>query len=265
MNRSNVSFEATFNELGFLQHENLKRAQLRLNIPQLKNCSLPELSIRVMDGQSGRVLGDYVMLPRKSGANTLVLTKSLRKLAVNLKPGKKLKVRVSLRSPTSPCTNVVSVLSSEAYLVTNTDEVTTRKRRSSEVSRMFRRDTEDVPNIFRRTKRNAPKCNMEKATVDLTTANNVTFILPQSFQTGVCGPQQPLLTGNDPMVRELARAIVKAVQTLPPSSNAQCCVPSSFQKELILYYNNSDMRHVILRYVNNVKITSCACSNSTST
>ena len=256
VNRSNFAFDATFSELAFLKHENLKRAQLRFNIPQSKQCSLPELSIRVVDDQSGQVLGNCVMSPQKSGINTLVLTKSLRKLALNLSPEKKLKVRVALRNPsaqTSPCTNVVGALSREAYLVTNTDEIKTRKRRFSGY----------VPNIFRRPKRNVPTCNMRKVNVNLTNTNNVTFILPQSFQTGVCGPQRPVPSSNDPMIQELAQAISRAAQTLPPSSNAHCCVPSGFQKELILYYNNNDTRHVILRYVDKVKVTSCACPNST--
>lgn len=265
-NRSNFAFDATFSELGFLKHENLKRAQLRLNIPQLKQCNLPELSVRVLDDQSSQVLGDYVMSPQRSGVNTLVLTKSLRKLAVNLSPEKKLKVRVALRgtsAQTSPCTNVVSALSSEAYLVTNTDEMKTRKRRSSEVSRIFRNVAEYVPNIFRRSKRNVPTCNMQKVTVNLTNTNNVSFILPQSFQTGVCGPQRPLPLSNDPMLRELAQAISRAAQTLPPSTNANCCAPSGFQKKVVLYYNNNDTGHVILRFVDKVKVTSCACSHST--
>ena len=315
VNRSTVTFEASFSELGFLQHENLRRARLRLNIPLQKHCNLTGLNTRVMDQKTGQIFGDYVMFPRHSGVNFLILTKSLRKLAAKLKPDTKLTVRITLQNPTTDknlCSNVVSGLSSEAYLVTNTDEFKTRKRRSTEgisttfrrnaegVSKIFRRDTEGIPrmarnadvvskmfrraasracsvcspsmsrsvsegmlNIFRRSKRNTPTCIMEDVTVNLTNSNSSAsiFILPKLFKTGVCGQGQPVPSSNDPMIQALAQAITTARQTLPASSNSACCLPSKFQKLTVLYFDS--MQHVVLRHVDNAKVTSCACSNAT--
>lgn len=252
-----------FSELGFLQHENLKRAQLRLNIVgQLQQCNLPELNVRVTEHKSGQLFGDYVMFPSRPGVNTLVLTKSLRKLASGFSGDRKLKVRITLRNPdtvTSPCSNVVGGLSKEAYLVTNTDEVATRKRRH--LPNHSRSASEIVTSIFRRLKRSRPTCAMEEVTVNLTSSNNSIFILPTSFKTGICGLQHAVPLSNDAMIQALARAITSARSTLPPSSNAQCCLPSKFQKLTVLYFDS--MQHVVLRHVNNVKVTGCACSNST--
>ena len=268
MNRSNVTFEATFSDLGFVQHENLKRARLRLSIPQQKQCNLPELSIRVMDHKSGQVYGDYVLFPRHSGVNTLIMTQSLRKLAAKSNAATKLKVRITLRNPNSSknlCSNVVGGLSSEAYLVTNTDEVKTRKRRATEG--LSRQNAEDIPgasehvsNIFRRSKRSLPTCTMKNVIV-YPTYNNSIFILPPSFPTGVCGLQQPVPSGNDPMIQQLARAMTRAITSLSTSSNSNCCTPSKFNNLPVLYLDS--MRHMVLRHVDNVVVTGCACPNAT--
>jgi hypothetical protein len=48
---------------------------------------------------------------------------------------------------------------------------------------------------------------------------------------------------------------------LPASSNSACCLPSKFKKLTVLYFDS--MQHVVLRHVDNAKVTSCACSNAT--
>ena len=263
VNRSNFVFEATFSELGFLQHENLERARLRLTLPQQQNCNLPGLNIRVIDQKTGQVFGDYVMSPRHSGVNQLLVTKSLRKFAakLKLKPDKKLKVQITVRNSNlkNLCPNVVSALSSEAYLVTNTDEVKTRKRRSTEdLSKTYR---SVKANIFRRQRRSSPTCVMKNVRVNLASANNSIFILPQSFQTGVCGLQQPTPLSTDPMIQALAQAMTTAIQNQYSNTNSACCSPSKFKKLTVLYFDT--MQHTVLRHVDNVKVTSCACSNAT--
>ena len=261
MNRSNFVFEATFSELGFLQHENLKRARLRLTVPQQQNCNLPRLSIRVIDQETGQVFGDYAMSPRHSGVNQLLVTKSLQKFAAKLKPDTKLKVQITVQNPNlkNLCPNVVSALSSEAYLVTNTDEVKTRKRRSTEdFSKTYR---SVKVNFFRRQKRSSPTCVMKNVRVNLASANNSIFILPHSFQTGVCGIQQPTSLSTDPMIQALAQAMTTAIQTQYTNTNSACCTPSKFEKLTVLYFDT--MQHTVLRHVDNVKVKSCACSNAT--
>lgn len=307
MKRSNVSFEATFTDLDFLQNEDLKRARLRFNIPQPKHCSLPELNITVTDGKSGQVFGNYAKLPQNSGVNTVILTKSLQKLATSFNPSNELKIRITVRSQDndqSLCSNVVSRIGSEAYLVTNTDEVKTRKRRSTDfMSRMLRRDVEDTPTLFRRnaddtprmfrkdtedskrlfrrdaedtprmfrsdangrSKRSIPKCTMKTVYVNLTSSNNSIFILPTEFKTGVCGLQQPVPLSSDPMIQQLASAIARAIKGVAPASNRQCCKPAKFKKLTVLYFDPSNVyaQHTVLRHVDNVVVTKCACSNKT--
>ena len=261
VNRSNFVFEATFSELGFLQHENLKRAQLRLTIPQQQNCNLPGLKVRVVDQTTGQIFGEYLMSPRHSGINQLLVTKSLRKFVAKLKPDTKLNVQITVRNPNlkNLCANVVSALSSEAYLVTNTDEVKTRKRRSTEDLSTTYRSVK--ASIFRRQKRSLPTCVMKNVRVSLASANNSIFILPHSFQTGVCGLHQPTPLSTDPMIQALAQAMTTAIQNQYSNTNSACCSPSKFEKLTVLYFDT--MQHTVLRHVDNVKVTSCACSNTT--
>ena len=252
--RSNLSFEAIFSELGFLKHENLKRARLRLSISQPKHC---HLNIRVMDEKSGQIYGDYVMLPQQSGPNSLILTKSLQKLAANFNQSdKRLKIRITPRMSSNGknlCSSVVSGLTGDAYLVTNTDEINTRKRRSNVA----------LPKMFRRTKRGVPKCTMNTINVNLTSSssNNTIFIFPSQFKTGICGLHQPVPLGNDPMIHAIVQAIKTAMNSSPAfPSNSPCCTPSKFQKIPVLYIDS--IGHTVLRYVDKVKVTGCACSNT---
>lgn len=267
---SNIAFEATFDHLGFLRHENLKRAILRLNIPHQNHCSLPVLNVQVMDHKSGKIFGNYVMSLRSSGVNTLILTNSIRKLATGTNANEKLKVRITLRNPSarkSLCPNVFSNLGGGAYLVTNTDEFNTRKRRAADgISKLVRRNAvavrsaNDVSKFYARSKRHTPTCKLQQVTVNLTGINNSVFILPTSFKTGVCGLQQPVPLGSDPMMRQLAQAVATAIQKVAPSQNSRCCRPSKFRKLTVLYFDNT--QHTVLRHVGNVKVKKCACANS---
>ncbi|XP_028399630.1 univin-like [Dendronephthya gigantea] len=266
---SDIAFEATFDHLGFLQHENLKRARLRLNISQQNHCSMPVLNVRVLGHKSGQVFGNYVMSPQSSGVNTLNLTNSIRKLATGTNPNEKLKVRITLRNPSTRkglCSNVLTNLVRETYLVTNTDEPNTRKRRATEgISKLFPRDAvavrraDDVSKFHGRSKRRAPTCKLHQVTVNLTGMNNSVFILPTSFKTGICGLQQPVPLGSDPMMRQLAQAVATAIQSVAPSQNSRCCRPSKFRKLTVLYFDS--MQHTVLRHVDNVKVKKCACAN----
>ena len=304
MKRSKLAFEATFGDLDFLQKENLKRARLRLNITQQKHCALPVLKVRVLDDKSGQIYGDYTLFPKHSGVNTLVLTKSLQKLASSMNPAKRMRVRITtlLRNPNpkmSLCSNVVSSLSEEAYLVTNTDEVKTRKRRSTEgASSLFQRNAHDIPSVFRsvsvdevkgkkrrstdvgrmfrwakddvpsmsrgvsegRSKRSNQACTMKTVWVDLTGSNSTIFILPNHFKTGVCGLHQPVPLSSDPMIQALAAAIARTIKSVATSSNPQCCMPAKLGKLTVLYLDS--VQHTVLRQVKDVVVKSCACSNN---
>lgn len=248
--------------------ENLKRARLRVFFSQPLHCKRPRLNFRVVNKKSGRVLGDYVISLRHSGVHTIGVTKAIKKLTTrHLING--VKIKIILLDHRDHCSKVVNALSSEVYLVTNTDELVRRVERSVSVADndrlpyVHRSSFDSVTSLMRRWKRAKPTCDMTRVKVNLKNAKNSTFILPESFKTGICGRHRPtILSGADAMLKQLAAAITNTIKSLPHSKNSPCCAPSKFEKLTVLYYDQKDkrMQHVVLRHVDKVKVVGCACS-----
>ena len=251
--RTNGSFEAIFNDLSFSRKEILKRARLRLNISRVRHCS-SKYTLRIIDGESLQTVDEYVRTIKHNGINSIPLTKSLKKWISGSIGNKGLQVKIifdSLSPNKSSCQKAVSEVSKEAYLITQT------KLNEKPILRQSRwkRSAKNVSS----QSTSKSQCAIQYMNVNLQGGN---IVLPHSFSTGLCGGRRSWPSGVIPIRKEVLKAIKRTMKrTSLVHNNLTCCVPTAYEKLIVVYYNSKS--HFILRSLDKIKVTKCGCPSKT--
>ena len=147
----------------------------------------------------------------------------------------------------------------------NLDEVPTIRDRNALQSPVNKK-IEDDSGLLRRSKRSVKKknistCHSGKVYVDLSVYSNI--IAPPGFYTHYCGNTYQLPVGNDPIIKNISRAIMNAYNSVKKFSakvlsNPSCCVPKRHHDMYIFYV---DQGFNTIRYIPNLKASRCVCKN----